>query len=443
MIVLAVILWHLGLLLTLEGWRLSHAERPFGAPVPLPASAWPVATFVLGAAALAVVILALRRTSRGASRRALAELLVMPAAVLAWLWGRPAVTGPHPQDIGWAAAVALVALALMRTTPTHPRPAAAGFLAGHRWRIVNAAFVLLPVTVALAAGVRVAWSSLGISVALYPLYALAQLGLVLALPFPRLALLVGERSAVAVCVALFALVHWPNPALMAATGLGMAFWADEFRRGRRLVPLALSMGLAATAFTQLLPPDLTAHMRVGPGYVRLRTVPALAAVAVDPQRPPVSGFVSALYPAAVGRPATAEELVQWEASVGAARRGALAWYFFNTPEYTARFGKPAGAPRLGDATPWTDLDPAWRARIAPFAGAAYAEACGGTWEGFLAGLYRDVLRREAAPGDLAAWPQTLSTREKERLVEVVLARHRALAGAALDTLTAAELELRY
>jgi hypothetical protein len=203
------------------------------------------------------------------------------------------------------------------------------------------------------------------------------------------------------------------------------------------------MGLAATAFTQLLPHHLTAHMRVGPGYVRLRAVPTLATLAGDPQLPPVSGFLSALYPPAVGRAATPAELARWEAAVGAARRGALAWYFFNTPEYARRFGKPEGAARLGDATPWTDLEPAWRARIAPFAGAEYYAAGGATWEGFLAGLYRDVLGREAAPADLGAWPQTLSSRERERLVEVVLAHRPALVAAPFDTLSAEELELRY
>jgi hypothetical protein len=278
---------------------------------------------------------------------------------------------------------------------------------------------------------------------LYPLYALAQLALVLALPYPRLARLCGASAAVVVCVVLFALVHWPNAALMAATALGMAFWAAEYRRGRPLVALALSMGLAATAFTQLLPHAVTAHMRVGPGYVFMRAVPALSAVVVDPAAPPVAGFVGALYPQTVGRPAEPRELARWEAAVGAARRGALAWYFLNTPEHAARFGAEPAAPRRGDATPWTDLAPAWRARVAPFAAADYAAACGGTWEGFLACLYRDLLGREASAAELAAWPQALSARERARLAEVLLQRHGALAKSPFDTLTAEALELRY
>jgi len=443
MMAVAVTLWHVALVLALACWRLSQAERPFGAPVAISPQWWPVVTTGVAVAALVAVTLALRRTPRGAARRAFGELLLMPALVLAWLWGRPAVTGPHPQDLIWAAVVGLVAVLLARTTPSRTRRAAVGPLSGRRWQAVNAGFVLLPVTVALMNGVSVAWRSLGLSLVLYPLYALAQLGLFLVLPYPRLARLAGTRAATVTCILLFALVHWPNPALMAATALGMAFWADERRRGRQLVALALSMGLAATAFTQLLPHDVTSHMRVGPGYVRLRTVPVLAAVTGDPQASPVAGFVGALYPQTVGRPATDQELARWEAAVGAARRGALAWYFFNTPERTERYGPLPGAPRLGDATPWTDLDPAWRARIAPFADADYAAACGGTWEGFLACLYRDVLGREASAAELAAWPQALSVRERERLAEVVLARHRALARAPFDTLTAEELELRH
>ncbi len=443
MIAFALTVGNLALVLALAWWQLSVAERPFATPWPLPAAAWPLLTAAVGAAALVGVGLAWRRTPRGAPRRALAELLVMPGLVLAWLWGRPVVSGPHLQDLAWVLAVALTAFALLHTTPPLARPEAPGLLAGRRWQAVNAGFVLLPVAVALAAGTPVAWRSLGLSLALYPLYAFVQLALVLALPYPRLALLAGARTATVVCILIFALVHWPNPALMGATALGMAFWTDEFRQGRRLVALALSMGLAATAFTQLLPHDVTSHMRVGPGYVRSRAVPVLAAVPGDPAASPVAGFLGALYPTTVGRPATPPELARWDAAVGAARRGALAWYFFNTPERAKRFGPLPDAPRRGDATPWTDLDPAWRARIAPFAEPVYHEACGGTWEGFLACLYRDVLGREATAADLAAWPQRLSDRERQRLVEVLLARHRALAGTPFDTLTAVELELRY
>lgn len=446
MIAAAVLLWHFAVVLTLETYRLSAAERPFGAPVPWSADGWPVVAATAAVVALLAVGLAARRLPRGPDRRMLAELLVMPAVVLAWLWGRPATSGFHPGDVLGAVVVGSVAALLWRTTPRPPAkdPAGPGLFDGRRWRLGNVAFVALPVVVALATGARIAWSSLGISLALYPLYAFLQLALVLALPFPRLVHLAGPRAAVATCTALFALVHWPNGALMAVTAAAMAFWAAEYRRGRRLLALALSMGLAATTFTQLLPHALTSHMRVGPGYVRLRAVPALAgAAAVDPAQPVVAGFIGPLYPAAIGRPATAVELARWEASVGAARRGALAWYFFNAPEYRERFGQAPDAPRLGDATPWTQLEPAWRARVAPFATAAYARAHGDTWEGFLGGIYRDVLGREAAPADLASWPQTLSARERERLVEVLLANRGRLRRAPFDTLTAEALELRY
>ncbi len=52
----------------------------------------------------------------------------------------------------------------------------------------------------------------------------------------------------------------------------MTIWSRQYLQGRSLIQLALVMGLAATTFSQYLPDTTTAHMRVGPGFVRTAAV---------------------------------------------------------------------------------------------------------------------------------------------------------------------------
>jgi hypothetical protein len=303
--------------------------------------------------------------------------------------------------------------------------------------------------------------TLAVSLATYPLYAAVQLALVLGVTWPSLRRL-GDRStapAVTAAALLFALVHWPNPLLMALTGLGMLLWAREYGRGRPPWHLAVSMGLLATLAAQGLPDPWTEHMRAGPGCVRQRAVPVLAADAgartaeLAAGRTRTLAFLAALYPATVGRTVTDAELDRWWSTLEPCRRGVLAWRFYISEEYRRKFGEPAGeAPLPGDVH-WTALPPPWPGRIGGLTGPAPADgrdapgspavAPDRAWRAHLERLYRTILRREPSAAELAAWSPALSPRQQERLVEVLLERRRELARAPFDTLGCRALRLHH
>ncbi len=156
----------------------------------------------------------------------------------------------------------------------------------------------------------------------YPAYALFQLAALLVLPSALLRRLgLPRRGIVIVCATMFALVHWPNPVVMAATFGAMIPWSMAHHGGRRLLMSAVVMGVAATSFTRFMPDSWTEHMKVGPGLVRLRAVETLggrgemvikdlSANVVDPQ-----GFLKAIYPSIIGREATPRELENWDAAL--------------------------------------------------------------------------------------------------------------------------------
>jgi hypothetical protein len=141
---------------------------------------------------------------------------------------------------------------------------------GAAWR-TGAVWLLVPTalvcTLAVLHETRMATGT-GLALATYPLYAAAQLGAALVLPWTqweRDGISRGHR--VVAATILFALVHWPNPFATAATAAGMALWALAWRAGSAFIPLALSMGIMATFVTQGLPESMTGHMRVGSNQV--------------------------------------------------------------------------------------------------------------------------------------------------------------------------------
>ncbi len=76
------------------------------------------------------------------------------------------------------------------------------------------------------------------------------------------------KSAPLVAAVLFALVHAPNPGLMALTFLGALLWCSTFRRHPNLLALALSHAALAIVIVSTLPLEVTGGLRIGPAYWR-------------------------------------------------------------------------------------------------------------------------------------------------------------------------------
>lgn len=75
-----------------------------------------------------------------------------------------------------------------------------------------------------------------------------------------------RRRAPLAAAALFALMHLPNPGLMALTFAGGLVWCRAFVRAPNLLPLAVSHACAALAADRSLPSWFVAGLRIGPGY---------------------------------------------------------------------------------------------------------------------------------------------------------------------------------
>ena len=451
----AAVLGPLAALLAALWLRLAPVESAHAWPWPAIAPPWlplPAALIAL-TAALICAVLSWRRQAEPAFRAALVTCLLWPALPLGLAWLLVPAAGP-PTPATLAAAVLVLAAAGWivwrgggRTAPRRgQRPGRLRAV----WIGLHGLAVVALVALGLWGNGFASPRALALSLLLYPVYALVQLFLVLAVAWPHLHRLAGGRTGAAVfAVALvFALVHWPNPVLMLLSGAGMLLWATAYARGRTLVALAASMGLLATLVAQGLPDAWTQHLRAGPRYVRERTVPPVAAAAARQAAPlpageaRVSGYLAALYPGVVGRSASPGELARWWRSVAACRRGVLAWHFYISDEYWRKFGAPAGQERLDGERHWTRLPAPWPERIG-----AYARAQPGrpatAWEDFLRRLYREVLQREASPAELATWSRDLSVVQHQRLLRFLLAERHRLADAPFDTCRCEELLLHH
>lgn len=77
----------------------------------------------------------------------------------------------------------------------------------------------------------------------------------------------GVKSIVLVA-ALFSLVHFPNPLLMALTLIGGALWATVYQRVPNLFAPALSHAIASLTLALAVSPNLMNGLRVGLKYFR-------------------------------------------------------------------------------------------------------------------------------------------------------------------------------
>jgi len=109
------------------------------------------------------------------------------------------------------------------------------------------------------------------SLLIYPVYALLQLSIFLAIPATRmLKLEYSSRTICMICALVFGLVHLPNPLLMLFTGMAMMVFCSQFLRGRSILVLALIMGIAATGFRFAVPFEWSGELRIGPDYIEKR-----------------------------------------------------------------------------------------------------------------------------------------------------------------------------
>jgi len=251
-----------------QGPDLAHA-----APVALSKQQWLWALGMLAGLALATGAAAAKALRRRECRRALLELLAVFLPLFAYEWGF--YPDRHKRSIDWIVIAAFVAGLIVLFWLDRARLRQWGVTGQHFVRaaralaIPTAVMVAVPIVAALFVGTDFSPGKAIWAVAFYPFYALLQLLLFQVFLVPRLRRLGGSSiSVVMVAAGMFAMLHWPNALVMGACGAAACVWTVVYLKSPDLYALALSMGLAATTFTNALSDSVTHHVRVGPIYIR-------------------------------------------------------------------------------------------------------------------------------------------------------------------------------
>jgi membrane protease YdiL (CAAX protease family) len=197
-----------------------------------------------------------------------AEPLLFVALLVAFIWIAPAL----PLALAVACILGLAAIPIASNILHHDAPARLGFRLDN---LTAAARHVAPMT-ALGALAVVAVGRLGgaaprADIALaalgYPLWGLAQQYALQGFVHRRIAERCGEnRTAAALSAGLFALVHLPNPVLVAGTAVAGYGWCRAHQRAPNLVVLALSHALLAALLLAALPLAWHHDLRIGPTY---------------------------------------------------------------------------------------------------------------------------------------------------------------------------------
>jgi len=262
-------------ILTPVFFRYSEAVRDFASPHPLPRAGW-IALIVLALAC--AVICALRDHPYARSeKRVFLELLVIPAFFL-YEW---AFLPPYRiRIIDYAALALLFGTVAVRLWGSRDRWGELGlttrnFRSALQWAAgPTAVFVIASIALRLFLETRGLQRPLDPgriveSLAGYPFWAFLQLLVFQVYLVPRLQRLSrNDGETIAVATGLFTLLHWPNPILMPATAILGLVWTITYLKRPNVYALALTMGIAATAFSTLLPKDFTQNLRTGPIYVQ-------------------------------------------------------------------------------------------------------------------------------------------------------------------------------
>jgi len=207
-------------------------------------------------------------------RRSLAEgtdLVLIVAFLLVYIW----IIEPRTQAYAWHAFGLFLAFTVLSSRRHGDTRADLGIrLDTFRRALAEAAVVfspalLLTLAIGLYFGSGSHVTTRHITLSLlggYPWALFQQYGLQCVIG-RRLRVLIPQAAAHdAVCAAIFAVLHLPNPFLTVVTfGAGYCFCA-LFRRCPNLFVLALAHAVASTVLYHALPAATTHLMRVGPGY---------------------------------------------------------------------------------------------------------------------------------------------------------------------------------
>ncbi len=416
-----------------EALRLGPAEAAYAWPLLGPASWVPRLLLPLAMVMLALTVILLLLGSAFARAHHLqkpwARLLIVHPLLLAFIWlvwpasGRQPWTGVSSLPLLLAAAGIATAMVLGRRGGFHllgPWPHWTEFRR-------DGIFLLIIGGAGLLAGHPVVGSKLISAMVLYPLFALVQLTVMLIMPAHDLRRCgLSTRGTAISCALVFGLLHWPNPLVTAATAVAMFFWTQDRIKGRSLISLALSMGLLGAAFSQMLPDLWTAHLRIGPGYVRRLVREDIAAGNLwfatnhndwSETPPRLTEFLTAIYPGIVGRDLQSQELGVWEKALDRSRRKTIIWQFLTSVEYDKkRLLGPRPLP--GEMSP--DVQLHWQGIIEKLDSQSYWEEHGAHWGGYITGIYQDLLGRTPSTTELAAWSDHLSLIQQRQILEVLL-----------------------
>ncbi len=259
--------------------RYGSEGLEFASPIAMGRGVWFVAMGVaLGGIIVSMVIGRSRLRDRQA-RRSMLELLVLPLG-FAFLWAKlPARTRDYGLGdwLGLSAIIGAVILIMWLDRGNW-----------RKWGVTGRNFMpalcrlAIPMTVMVIVILitswmfgwdDVNWTKAVVAMATYPFYALPQLLLFQVFLVHRLRRLTDSTPAVLIVSSgMFSLMHWPNPLVMAACGVGAAVWTWVYLTRANVYALALAMGLTAAMFGRLLPNDLVQNTRVGPIYVERRMV---------------------------------------------------------------------------------------------------------------------------------------------------------------------------
>jgi Type II CAAX prenyl endopeptidase Rce1-like len=253
--------------------RYSEDGLLFAAPAQLSPTIWLWGMGGIALLAVLAVVCDRGRLQRARARAAFLELLLLPAA-FAYEWLRLPARARDYAPVDWAVlGIVLGGVGLLvwrdtrrgETDGLNPK----GFLPALRCLILPTALMMLvPVAISLATGTDATASGVAVSLLTYPAYAFVQLVIFQVFLVPRLRRLSSGRvQLIVVAAGMFSLLHWPNGVLMGACWLAAGVWTWVYLERRNVFALAISMALAATAFTHAIPHSVTEHARVGPIYV--------------------------------------------------------------------------------------------------------------------------------------------------------------------------------